>query len=92
MFTYLTAAIYKCNEVIKKEVALKGESSRFMVTVLGIYSSAAGTVLPRRAVQAGALAEPHPHTPAGVCERGEHTCLSPSAQLNTASVQDHICA
>ena len=35
VFTYLTAAIYKCNEVIKKEVALKGESSRFMVTVLG---------------------------------------------------------
>ncbi len=35
VFTYLTAAIYKCNEVIKKEVALKGESSRVMVTVLG---------------------------------------------------------
>lgn len=35
VFTYLTAAIYKCNEVIKKEVALKSESSRFMVTVLG---------------------------------------------------------
>ncbi len=35
MFTYLTAAIYKCNEVVKKEVALKGESSRFMVMVLG---------------------------------------------------------
>ena len=35
VFTYLTAAIYKCNEVIKKEVALKGESSRCMVMVLG---------------------------------------------------------
>jgi hypothetical protein len=35
VFTYLTAAIYKCNEVVKKEVALKGESSRFMVMVLG---------------------------------------------------------
>lgn len=35
MFAYLTAAVYKCNEVIKKEVALKGESSRFMVTALG---------------------------------------------------------
>ena len=35
VFTYLTAAIYKCNEVIKKEVALKGESSRCMVIVLG---------------------------------------------------------
>lgn len=39
MFTYLTAAIYKCNEVIKKEVALKGESSRFMVTVLGTIAA-----------------------------------------------------
>ena len=39
VFTYLTAAIYKCNEVIKKEVALKGESSRFMVTVLGTIAA-----------------------------------------------------
>ena len=39
VFTYLTAAIYKCNEVIKKEVALKGELSRFMVMVLGFIAA-----------------------------------------------------
>ena len=39
VFTYLTAAIYKCNEVIKKEVALKSDSSRFMVTVLGTIAA-----------------------------------------------------
>lgn len=92
MFTYLTAAIYKCNEVIKKEVALKCESSRFMVTVLGIIAALQTlsflVVLYRQELWLNFILIPRQGSVKGVSHLSEPLCSTEHSHV----LQDHICA